>query len=127
MSRWFSRSSRVTDQYVPYVLPQEHGNRADLRWMAVEGSEAGLVFVAHCEGSASHYTPADLFAAKHTTDLTPRAETWVSLDVRQRGLGTASCGPDTLDRYKIGAGVHVLSYEIRPYAAGDDPGVVARS
>lgn len=125
---WIGRfAGTVSGQYVPYVLPQEHGNRTDLRWLAVEGPEAGLVFVAQCEGSASHFTPADLFAATHTTDLTPRAETWVNLDVRQRGLGTASCGPDTLDRYRIGAGVHVLSFEMRPYAAGDDPGVVSRS
>ncbi|WP_340644822.1 glycoside hydrolase family 2 TIM barrel-domain containing protein [Phenylobacterium sp.] len=124
---WIGRfEGTVSGQYVPYVLPQEHGNKTDLRWMAVEGAEAGLVFVASCEGSASHFTPADLFAATHTTDLTPRAETWVNLDIRQRGLGTASCGPDTLDRYKIGGGVHVLTYEMRPYAAGDDPGVVAR-
>ncbi|MFZ3008691.1 MAG: glycoside hydrolase family 2 TIM barrel-domain containing protein [Phenylobacterium sp.] len=125
---WIGRfEGAVTDQYVPYVLPQEHGNRTDLRWLAVAGAEAGLVFVGACEGSASHFTPADLFAATHTTDLTPRAETWVNLDIRQRGLGTASCGPDTLDRYRIGAGVHVLTYEMRPYAAGDDPGVVARA
>ena len=124
---WIGRfSGTVSDQYVPYVLPQEHGNRTDLRWMAVEGADAGLVFVARCEGSASHFAPEDLFAAQHTTDLTPRPETWINLDVRQRGLGTASCGPDTLDRYKIGAGVHLLSYEMRPYAAGNDPGVVAR-
>ncbi|MES2724233.1 MAG: glycoside hydrolase family 2 TIM barrel-domain containing protein [Pseudomonadota bacterium] len=124
---WIGRfESTVSEQYVPYVLPQEHGNRTDLRWMAVEGADAGLVFVAACEGSASHFAPQDLFTAKHTIDLTPRPETLVNLDVRQRGLGTASCGPDTLDRYKIGAGVHVLNYEMRPYAAGDDPGVVAR-
>lgn len=127
---WIGRfESTVTDQYVPYVLPQEHGNKTDLQWLAVEGEQAGLVFMSikPFEGSASHFTPADLFAATHTTDLTPRAETWVNLDVGQRGLGTASCGPDTLDRYKIGAGTHRLNYEIRPYAAGDDPGVIARS
>ncbi|MDO8379430.1 glycoside hydrolase family 2 TIM barrel-domain containing protein [Phenylobacterium sp.] len=125
---WIGRfEGRVAGQYVPYVLPQEHGNKTDLRWLAVEGPQAGLVFVGACEGSASHFTPQDLFSATHTTDLAPRPETLVNLDVRQRGLGTASCGPDTLDRYKVGAGVHVLSFEMRPYAAGDDPGVVARS
>ncbi|MES2342077.1 MAG: glycoside hydrolase family 2 TIM barrel-domain containing protein [Pseudomonadota bacterium] len=125
---WIGRfEGTVAGQYVPYVLPQEHGNKTDLRWLAVEGPQAGLVFVGACEGSASHFAPQDLFSATHTTDLTPRPETLVNLDVRQRGLGTASCGPDTLDRYKIGAGIHVLSFEMRPYAAGDDPGVVARS
>jgi len=36
----------------------------------------------------------------------------VNLDVAQRGLGTASCGPDTLERYRIGAGAHALNFEI---------------
>jgi beta-galactosidase len=36
----------------------------------------------------------------------------VNLDVAQRGLGTASCGPDTLERYRIGAGDHRLRFEI---------------
>ncbi len=126
---WIGRfASTVSDQYVPYVLPQEHGNKTDLRWMALEGPGAGLVLVADepCEGSASHFAPADLFAATHTTDLVPRPETLVNLDVRQRGLGTASCGPDTLARYQIATGHHSLSFEMRPYGAGEDPGVVAR-
>ena len=29
-----------------------------------------------------------------------------------RGLGTASCGPDTLPQYRVGAGTYVLSYEV---------------
>ena len=44
----------------------------------------------------------------HTFDLTPRPETWVTLNVKQRGLGTASCGPDALDRYKIWPGEYRL-------------------
>ena len=90
---------------------------------------AGITFapLAPCEGSASHFTPHDLQAASHTTDLTPRAEVFVNLDVRQRGLGTASCGPDTLDRYLVAPGSYYLSFEIRPFAAGEDPGDIART
>jgi len=104
----------VRDQYVPYVLPQEHGNKTGLRWMRLCSPDAAVRFVPArpCEGSATRFTPQDLFAAKHTTDLTPRAEVIVNLDAAQRGLGTASCGPDTLDRYKIPAGAHELTFDI---------------
>jgi len=54
-----------------------------------------------------------LFAAKHTFDLQQRPETWVNLDFAQRGLGTASCGPDTLDPYKIFPGTYQMAFEIR--------------
>jgi beta-galactosidase len=111
VSRW---SGTVTGQYVDYALPQEHGNKAGLRWLELTGNAAAVRFTpaAPCEGSATRFTPHDLFAARHTVDLTPRGEVIVNLDVGQRGLGTGSCGPDTLDRYRLGAGAHGLEFRI---------------
>jgi beta-galactosidase len=107
----------VTDQYVPYVVPQEHGNRTGLAWLALASGEAVVRFTPAqpCEGSVSHFTPADLFAATHAHQLTPRPEVLVSLDVAQRGLGTASCGPDTLERYRIGPGEYELTFVIEGF------------
>ncbi len=120
---YFSRfASTVDAQYVPYVVPQEHGNHVGVRSLQIENESLGLeirALDAAFEASASHFTPADLFAAKHTFDLMPRGETWVNLDVKQRGLGTASCGPDALDRYKIFPGEYRLNFEIRLYRIGD--------
>ena len=59
--------------------------------------------------------------ARHTTDLTPRAEVMVNLDVAHRGLGTGSCGPDTLERYRIAAGDYRLDFEIRPSTRRQNP------
>jgi beta-galactosidase len=110
-------ASTVTDQYVPYILPQEHGNKCDVRWMALhDGAGHGVRLAAAgrlMEASASHFTAADLYAAKHTTDLTPRPEVQVNLDYGQRGLGTASCGPDTLPQYRIPAGKYRLGFAIQ--------------
>jgi beta-galactosidase len=108
--------STVSEQYVPYVLPQEHGNHTEVRWMKLENGSGSGVLVRPSqlmEGTASHYTPADLFAAWHTTDLTPRAETVIHLDVKQRGVGTGSCGPDALECYRIGAGTHRLDFDLQ--------------
>ncbi len=107
----------VTGQYVPYVVPQEHGNRTGLRWLALSSGEAGVRFTPArpCEGSVSHFTPDDLFAATHAHQLTPRPEVLVNLDVAQRGLGTASCGPDTLERYRIGPGDYALDFDIEGF------------
>jgi len=109
--------STVTEQYVPYILPQEHGNKCDVRWIELRDDRgAGLRFTAlgrHFEASASHFTAADLYAAKHTTDLTPRPEVHLNLDYGQRGLGTASCGPDTLPQYRIPAGKYRLAFRVR--------------
>ncbi|MFM9226721.1 MAG: hypothetical protein ACKOQ1_08895, partial [Actinomycetota bacterium] len=36
----------------------------------------------------------------------------VHLDATHRGLGTASCGPDTLGEYLVPAGVHTMRYVV---------------
>jgi beta-galactosidase len=109
-------SGTVTEQYVPYTVPQEHGNKTDVRWMQLEHESRGMVRFRAVdrllECSASHFTAEDLFQAKHTIDLKPRAETIVHLDYAQRGLGTASCGPDTLEKYQIKPGRYRLRFQI---------------
>lgn len=103
--------STVSEQYVPYILPQEHGNHTDVRALILDNGELAVEFWAQSgpmEAKASHFTPHDLLPAMHTFDLTPRGETWVTLNAKQRGVGTASCGPDTLDQYKIWPGEYRL-------------------
>jgi len=108
-------SARVAEMYVPYIVPQEHGGRCDVRWLRLEDAEgAGLSIAAVglLQFSASHFTSDDLFKAHHTNELEPRPEVILNLDGAHRGLGTASCGPDTLPRYRIKAGVHRFAYRI---------------
>ncbi len=108
--------STVTDQYVPYIMPQEHGHKTDVRWLMLTNEEGhGLRIEAKptIGFSASHFTAADLFAAKHTIDLTPHGEVILNLDGAHRGLGTASCGPDTLDKFRLLAPTYQFSFELQ--------------
>jgi len=41
----------------------------------------------------------------------------VSLDHAHCGLRTGSCGPPTLDQYRIDPGVYEFGVEIRPFVA----------
>jgi len=112
--------SSVAGQYVDYIMPQEHGNKTDVRWMSLqEPGKRGITFRSVdrlMECSASHFTAGDLFKAKHTTDLVPCAEVIVNLDYAQRGLGTASCGPDTLPQYCIPPATYRFNYSIQSFA-----------
>jgi beta-galactosidase len=122
--------STVSDQYVPYIAPQEHGNHTDTRWLTLASPELGLLVSgdAPFEFSASHFRAHDLYAARHTNELDPRPQTVLTLDVHQRGLGTASCGPDTLPRYRIKPGRHRLSLRLRPFGPGrEDAAALARA
>ena len=119
VGRW--RDS-VTGMYVPYIVPQEHGGRSDVRWLAVDDGGIGLVVAgdAPFQFAASHFTAEDLYAARHTVDLAPRPETWLYLDHRHRGLGGASCGPDVLEQYRIANGTYRFRFILRTFRPGND-------
>jgi len=95
----------VTGQYVPYVKPQETGNKEEVRWLTLTDTNgAGLLVAAEGKPmavSAIHFTAADLAAVRHQYELKPRPEVVLSLDAKQSGLGNSSCGPGVLERYAV--------------------------
>ena len=114
--------STVAEQFVPYVMPQEHGNKTDVRWAALSNAE-GIGLLVACEPlmqiSASHFTDDDLYRAMHTNELSPRPEVILDLDAAQCGLGGNSCGPATLDQYMVWPGEFRLRLLFRPLGPGD--------
>lgn len=119
-------SDTVTNQYIPYIMPQEHGLKCDTSWLVLSetpwnvktrkphGNGFAVEFLrTRGAFSASHFTAEDLFAARHTIDLQARKETILCLDHLHRGVGTASCGPDTLDHYKIFPGRFRFAYSMQ--------------
>ena len=101
--------STVTDQYEPYVRPQDNGYKCDVRSVrftdddgfGVEFSGDVPLFV-----QALHYGMEDLEFARfragekrHRTPLAKRDEVVLNLDIRQLGLGGASCGPKPMAKY----------------------------
>ena len=108
--------STVSDQYVPYILPQDHGNLTDVRWLQLD-SNAGASHIrisaaTTLEASASHYPHELLTPLFHTYEVVPQPHTWVCLDAMQRGVGGASCGPDTLEQYRVVPGEYTLAYQL---------------
>jgi beta-galactosidase len=119
IGRW---TSTVTEQHVPYVRPQENGGHADVRWLRLAdaaGRSLELSLDRPGQVSATHDRAADLAAATHEIELEPRPETVVHLDAAHRGLGTASCGPDTLPEYRLGPGTYRWGWTLRHVEPGD--------
>jgi beta-galactosidase len=118
VGRWLST---VGAQYVPYVRPQENGGHADVRWFGLRdpaGTGLRVVLDRPRQVSVTHLRAADLAAATHDVDLAPRAEAVVHVDAFHRGLGTASCGPDTLPAYLLQPGRHGWSWQWVPLGEG---------
>ena len=97
-----------TDQYVPYIRPQENGGHADVRWLELRdaGGRGLRIDARRAAPGLGRPTSAPPTSPRRptTSTLVPVAETIVHLDAAHRGLGTASCGPDTLPEYLLGAG-----------------------
>jgi len=112
-------SGTVDEQYVPYIMPQENGNKTDVRWVALTNEDGiGLLAVGmpSLEVSAHHFTTEDLTQAKHTYELKRREDITLNLDYRQSGLGNASCGPGTLPQYLIEPKEVHYSLRLRPFS-----------
>jgi beta-galactosidase len=107
--------SSVAAQYIPYVRPQENGGHTAVRWFELVNTQGnGLRFVMGKPAQVS-VTPnrdADLADSTHDVEVVPCGNTVVHIDAAHRGVGTASCGPDTLDKYLIKTGVHTWEWTV---------------
>ncbi|MCR5414122.1 MAG: DUF4981 domain-containing protein [Kiritimatiellae bacterium] len=103
--------STVTAQFTEYVRPQDNGFKTDVRWVEFfDKSGKGVRFCASepMKVQALHYGWEDLEFSRHIlgqrryrSPLRPREEIVLNLDVRQTGLGGASCGPVPMDKYRF--------------------------
>ena len=99
------RHRRTVDELqTPYVFPQENGHRGEVRWATLTTVSGDGVRI---EGeplfglTARRWTTEQVDAARHTGDLRPGDRIWLNLDLAQQGLGSASCGPGVLPRYRL--------------------------
>ena len=104
--------STVTEQYVPYVRPQENGHRTDVRWIVLTNNYgSGLLVVADSlmEFNALHNPVEDFDAGidkdknlRHLNDINPKSMVELHIDFRQMGVGgDDSWGARPHDQYII--------------------------
>ncbi len=111
-------SGTVDEQYVPYIVPEENGNKTEVQWVALTDDDGiGLLAVGQgMEVSAHHYTTEDLTKATHTYELQRREEITLNLDYAQSGLGSASCGPGRLEKYQLKPDPVSYRVRLRPFS-----------
>jgi beta-galactosidase len=115
LGRW---QTTVTGQYVPYVRPQDNGNREDVRWLELTDAAGNGLKIATLHQpfsySALHFTAGDLSAVRHNYELHPRPEVILSLDAAVCGLGNSSCGPGVLEAYAVPPKNYSLNLRFSP-------------
>jgi beta-galactosidase len=108
--------STVADQYVPYVRPQENGGHAGVRWFALTDNAGHGVRIdldKPRQVSVNPFRADQLADATHDVELVPTGNTIVHIDATHRGVGTASCGPDTLPQYLVSGGTYSFTWTVR--------------
>jgi hypothetical protein len=107
----------VDEQYYPYIMPQENGNKTDVRWARL-ANEAGFglltIGLPLLNVSVHHFTAQDLTKAQHTYELKRREEITFNLDYAQEGLGNGSCGPGVLPQYLLQPQPYRYQLRLRP-------------
>ncbi len=103
-------TSKVSDQYEPYIRPQENSSHYDCRYVKVCGKKINLVFTGfdtqnghkkNLSFNASQFTQEELWSKRHNYELEKSDYTVLCVDYKMAGLGSNSCGPALAQKYRI--------------------------
>ena len=96
-------NSKVTDEYEPYIMPQECGNHTEVRRVSLKAPTAEINVTSDniFEFSALHYSIEQLDRSKHAFELEEENSTELLVCYKNRGVGSRSCGPELLEKYEI--------------------------
>jgi beta-galactosidase len=87
--------STVAEQSFDYIRPQENGNHTDVRWLTLTNSDGLGIKITGTQPlsvKVAHNSAEDLdFGTSkkntHPSDVTPRKDIFLNVDLLQRGLG----------------------------------------
>ena len=126
-------TSKVKDQYVPYIRPQENGYKTDSRWLAFSNNEQqGLLIATGNKNllsfSALHMENEDFDTTegidyensnirKHTIDIKEKNIVQLNIDLGQRGVaGDDSWKSKPQEKYQYkGTNKHTYSFYLVPF------------
>jgi len=108
--------STADSMYVPYIIPQDYGNRCDVRWMKVENEEGkGLLIKSEnlLNFSLHKYSTDNLSRAMYTYQLVEAPNTILNIDYEVSGVGGTAIRQ--LQKYRVRPGVKKYSLTIKPF------------
>ena len=130
-SGWHGRfETSVRALHEDYIRPQENGAHDDCDYVIVENDTLSLAAVSKAGGNEnassgnlfardtfsfqiSEYTQEELTAKAHNYQLEKSPYTVLCLDYAQSGVGSNSCGPELLEKYRLDAEHFVFELGLR--------------
>lgn len=111
-------STKASSFFELHEEPQDNGNHSETRWVAMSDVKGMGLFVTSDElfnFSIYQYSDENLSVAERINQM-ELADYWTfNIDHRQAPLGTATCGPGSLEKYLINDDIYEYTIRIRPF------------
>ena len=112
--------SKVAQMHEDYIRPQENGSHYDCDYVEITSGQYGIAAVSNDSFSfnVSVYTQEELERALHNYELEESDSTVFCMDYAMNGIGSNSCGPDVLDKYRFAEEAFRFQFELIPFVKG---------
>ena len=112
--------SKVAQMHEDYIRPQENGSHYDCDYVELTNGQCGIAAVSKNPFSfnASVYTQEELERVSHNYELKESDSTVFCMDYAMNGIGSNSCGPDVLDKYRFAEEAFQFQFELIPFVKG---------
>ena len=112
--------SKVAQMHEDYIRPQENGSHYDCDYVEITNGQCGIAAVSKNPFSfnASVYTQEELERVSHNYELKESDSTVFCMDYAMNGIGSNSCGPDVMDKYRFDEEAFQFQFELIPFVKG---------
>jgi len=117
-------AATISEQFYPYVRPQESGNKTDIRWAVVKREDGTGIRVQHIgqwlNVCALTYSPEQLYSGpikqqEHSGELVPDNKVHLHIDLQQMGVGSInSWGALPMEQYRLPYKNYAYTYLLIP-------------
>lgn len=113
-SSYFGKfKSNVRDLHEDYIKPQENGSHYGCKEVSITDNfnNTFKVIADKLNFNASEYTQEELANKKHNYELEKSGHTVLCLDSHMSGIGSNSCGPGLIEKYRVNNDNLVLDFD----------------
>ena len=109
--------AKVFDMHEDYIRPQENGSHFDCDYVEITNGQFGFTAVSEKSFSfnASVYTQEELEKVDHNYMIERTESTVLCIDYALNGIGSNSCGPVLLDKYRFNDVEFDFTIKLIPY------------
>ena len=108
-------SSTAEDDYVPYIIPQDYGNKTDVHWLKLtdyNGNGIKVTGKQQFNTSVHKYSTKNLTRALYRKQLKP--DNAVTLNIDHEVSGVGGTANSVLQKYKVLPGNYMFTFHIKP-------------